>query len=183
VTANLPQLWLARNGWPAPDPARFVAVRNPPGGFPKPAKGTCLWTSTLDAEDGWIDWCLTESPGWLEADFYLLYPSTAARVYEIDSYEDLERLVHRFPFADPFGSPYEHGLASLDWEAAAVEFDGIHLTARGQWATRLSHPLTLYGWDCESTCWLHFKFERWEHADVAAIIARARQRAAVLAES
>lgn len=26
----------------------------------------------------------------------------------------------------------------------------IHLTESGQWNTRLTRPLNLYGWDCES---------------------------------
>lgn len=47
-------------------------------------------------------------------------------------------------------------------EAIAKKYDAVHLTSEGQWRTRHSTP-NLYGWDCESTLWLRWKFEKVEY--------------------
>lgn len=124
-------------------------VRKPKGG---------LWTSTYCSEIGsaWVQWCLGEDfgvpgGGWRS---WLLEPDPAARVLEIDSHADLHRV------SASYGLPIEYPgpLSALDFERLAVDYDAIHLTEAGQWATRLTHPLSLYGWDCESVLWLRWAF-------------------------
>ncbi len=47
------------------------------------------------------------------------------------------------------------GQPVLDFEKLARDFDGIWLTAEGQWDTRMTSP-NLYGWDVE--CVLFFRW-------------------------
>jgi len=47
----------------------------------------------------------------------------------------------------------------MDWEEIAKHYDGVMLTEAGQVHTRYSRPLSLYGWDCESTVWFRDVFE------------------------
>lgn len=140
------------------------------GGFnAKPSGG--FWTSTWRGAEGssWVQWCLGESYGISQRERRsaypnLLVPRADARVYEINSYADLEWLVRRYPYQggdDAIRSIAYPDLKFPSWEAVARDFDAVNLTDAGQWATRLSDPLNLYGWDCESTLWL-----RWCFADV-----------------
>ena len=74
-----------------------------------------------------------------------------ARIYTIDSYEDLTVLVNKYP--------NEKSIIrtdALDFNKIAEDYDAIHLTEEGQWATRFSRPNTLYGWDCETLLVLNF---------------------------
>jgi len=47
----------------------------------------------------------------------------------------------------------------MDWERISKEYDAVMLTEDGQVHTRFSRPLSLYGWDCESTVWFRDVFE------------------------
>lgn len=38
----------------------------------------------------------------------------------------------------------------ISFNSLKERYDAIWLTETGQWKTRLSRPLNLYGWDCES---------------------------------
>lgn len=135
----------------------------------KPVGG--LWTSTFDERygSGWVQWCLAEEFGRSRGDpvfpIWTLDPNPEARVYEVDSYADLEALHERYgDFAPPPRSRLpifdlsHFGVPWLDWHRIAEDFDAVHLTEEGQWATRLTAPLNLYGWDCESTLWLRWAF-------------------------
>lgn len=129
------------------DSPNTVDLIKPHGGF---------WTSTFHpapakyASD-WVEWCAQGMEEWLRGSAYLIEIAPAARIYTIDSLPDLERmmlafdahLIHTFPY--------------FDWGQVAEKYDGIHLTSRGQWRTRLSIP-SLYGWDSESTVWLNNVF-------------------------
>jgi hypothetical protein len=137
---------------------------------PKPRGG--LWTSTWHEEygGGWVQWCLSEEfecdrsdPTWPKC--WLLDPAPDARVYTIDSYADLQALVDRFPHRYDYEDRGFGAHVDLQprWLSVAEHYDGVHLTDAGQWATRLSHPLNLYGWDCESTLWFRWSFERVEY--------------------
>lgn len=73
----------------------------------------------------------------------------------IDSIADLTTVVDAFPatLGFPGASRYP------DWLAlAAAGWDAVYLTDKGQWATHMSHPLDLYGWDCASVLWLRPSF-------------------------
>ena len=83
-------------------------------------------------------------------------------MYTIDSYADLQTLCRMYGRTETFGEDSKYGPfhdTFPDWSLVAERYDGVHLTDEGQWATRLSHPLNLYGWDCESTLWLRWVFD------------------------
>lgn len=125
---------------------RFIQPKND---WIKPIGG--IWGSTYIPDEvyssDWERWCIEENFGynWKEAVIFTLKPD--AKVYEIDSVQDLNNLAKAYNV---------HGngvLTRLDFEAmAAAGIDAIHLTEKGQEETRFSRPYTLYGWDVES--WL-----------------------------
>ena len=77
----------------------------------------------------------------------------------VDTLADLRGLLKGYSLNR--GRAEDHFFQPLDFERMAADFDAVHLTDEGQWATRLTQP-SLYGWDCESTCWLRWAFERAE---------------------
>lgn len=99
----------------------------------KPAGG--LWTSPVNSKWGWRDWSESEDYGDLSSNFLIDFYGS---VFVIDSYEDMlllpwiEQSTHFVSFEGLF------------------EYDAIHLTEKGQEDTRLTHPKSLYGWDCET---------------------------------
>jgi hypothetical protein len=147
-----PQLYVGKK---EPTPKKLLPVKNPVGINNKPWHG--LWTSTRVANgSGWTNWCSGESFG-RPPNGWLLRP-TPAKVYVVHEVADLEELTRSFPG----GYPRDLMLASysrpqVNFEAAAEEFDAIHLTEEGQWATRFSEP-SFYGWDCECTMWFRWCF-------------------------
>jgi len=143
------------------NPKYFEPPRN--DRFSKPRGG--LWTSSyIDREHGseWMDWCIGEDFRSARQHSWLLEPMPDARVYEIDTLHDLKALLRKHHYDAPWnGLTLGYGLESrmLDFEAIAKRYDAIHLTSEGQWRTKLSTP-NLYGWDCESTLWLKWKFRK-----------------------
>jgi hypothetical protein len=138
-----------------PCEARFKPVRN--CNFVKPMYG--LWTSTWKGEpkvSGWVEWCRSESFGVGKLQTWLLTPRADARIAIVDGMDDLKALLLRYPLH--LGKAEDHFLQPLDFERMAQDYDGLHLTDEGQWATRLTQP-SLYGWDCESTCWFQWAFD------------------------
>jgi hypothetical protein len=147
-----PQLFTGGSG-AQPVEAKFQPPRNQPF-FVKPTGG--LWTSTYSEEDGsdWVRWCLAEGYAGPVFRCWLLQPNPSARVFEIDSYADLGRGLDRYGLSQELGL----SMKILDFEAMARDYDAIHLTHAGRRATHLSAPHNLYGWDCETTLWLHWSF-------------------------
>ncbi len=148
---------VVRNHWPGPKPRG--TERRKSGG---------MWTSTFHERFGsaWIQWCLSEEfdcdrsdPRWHT---WLLTPAPEARIFQIDSYADLEHLVDAYPHERAWTTDPSMRERYPAWELVAQDYDGVHLTDGGQWQTRLSEPLNLLSWDCESTLWL-----RWSFAEVA----------------
>lgn len=128
----------------------------------KPKGG--LWTSTHTPDDTypsqWIEWGVVDGGNfWLKMDWWLLTPDPNARIITIDSYEDLEVLQARYPLQQ---EGIWEDLPLLDFTKIAQDYDAMNLTGRGQIKTRLTYPLSLYGWDCESTLWF-----RWLFTDVS----------------
>lgn len=151
------QAWVRDRPDPSPALHRFQPVTQGPRDYDwvKPHGG--MWTSTWDPDfgSGWIDWCVGESFGSPPFDVWLLTPDPAARLYIVDSLASLTALVEQFPGRNHLpGSPREYP----NWTAVAEVYDGVSLTDEGQWATRLSHPVNLYGWDCECTLWFRWMF-------------------------
>lgn len=171
-----PQLYVGKE---EPTPERMQPVKNSTNCLgAKPEGG--LWTSTYDPEYGsdWIRWCLAEDfhvprGGWHS---WLLTPRTKPNlprvsVVTIKSAMDLACLLQQFgrnPFPDIDSAKYGIPQALMpDYEKlAAWAFDAVHLTEEGQWKTRHSMPHNLYGWDCESTVWLNWAFEKVEYLGV-----------------
>ncbi len=122
----------------------------------KPRGG--LWTSTYHpaparyASD-WVEWCATNEPSWLGGSRYLIEISSDAKIYIIDNLDDLKALTIRFQAFHNTLNPSSR----LNWKKIAKEYDGIHLTEKGETDTRYSIP-SLHGWDVESTVWLHNVF-------------------------
>jgi len=182
-----PQLWVNHYSDEPPSPERFVAPQNPDLPIPnKPARGTGLWTSGIDSEYGWLDWCVGEEyfPGdqpLTKASFWKLTPADGLDVIVIDTYDDLARAQARWSWR---GLHQLRAAGLVYWglnfeRMAASGIDAIHLTWEGQWATRLSGPASLYGWDMECTLWLRWCFVDVERVDGEPLVqaAVARQRA------
>lgn len=129
-----------------------------------------LWTSCYDESRGsdWIQWCLGER-------FNVPDNGYNSWVLDVDGEPKMliiNSLAHLIKAFKTHGITYEsdHPLHSfnavfptLDFEALSRDFDGMHLTARGQYETHLSYPESLYGWDCESTLWFRWCFSKVEH--------------------
>ncbi len=125
-------------------PEKFEAVTNKT--FIKPSGG--LWASPVDSKFGWADWCRQESFGDLTSSFEFSY---TGNILIIDTVTDLEDMLWFKP--EPL-----HWIEIPDFEAIReTGIDAIWLTESGQWATRLSDPRNLYGWDCESVLILNPK--------------------------
>lgn len=124
-----------------------------------------MWTSTYKEHglSDWCQWCL-ENEFWVRRDqpvfqAWELTVDLSAAIFVIDGRDDLKTLIERYPAPPlaPNGQPLGSTFEFPNWELVAADYDGVHLTARGQIATRWYEP-NLYGWDCESTLWLHWSF-------------------------
>lgn len=114
-----------------------------------------LWTSTYENDTSeWIDWCI-EQDFWT-TDYrvkWLLSINPNARILKIDNLLDLKKAYLQY------GSNIGGVIKTLDFEKIAGHYDGVWLTSKGQYETRLSHPISLYGWDCECVHWLRWMFD------------------------
>ena len=151
------QLFVGRT---TPAPGQIEPISNGERLLPKPYGG--IWTSTYHPDFGsdWIAWARSEFTAVLEgcqAHLLRLERSKKLRILWINSLPDLEAAHSQYPLD-------HHEIPSLDFEAIARDYDGMHLTVAGQARTRLTFPLSLYGWDCESTIWF-----RWCFAEVIPI--------------
>jgi hypothetical protein len=116
----------------------------------KPKGG--LWTSPVNSEYGWKDWCHSEQfRDCDKSNAFILQLKETAKVLIIDSLKDLENA----PLVCVSHINYNQHF--LDFETIAKNYDAIWLTENGQYSTRYSHPISLYGWDCESVLLLNAK--------------------------
>lgn len=121
-------------------PENFIPVKDVDRYFSKPDGG--LWTSPVDCEFGWKQWCEAEEfhTDKLSRHFKLRF---TGRLLVIDCESDLCQL--------RWEQPKELRMFYPLWEPSLhAGFDAIYLTERGERATRLTHPRSLYGWDCET---------------------------------
>lgn len=152
----------------------------------KPSGG--LWTSTYDPAYGsaWVVWCEAESWG-VEArpgHTWLLHPSETARIYTVDSREDLVRLIDEVGYgklrAEPGGPelPFEPMFFKYpNYEEMARRYDALHLTDEGRCATHLSlYPPNLWGWDAESLLSFRWIFDKVEEVDPSIVKRWGRKR-------
>jgi hypothetical protein len=152
---------------PPPYPRTFKTVRNLED-LIRPEHG--LWCSpvTTRSRNGaptataWTDWCatpneLTGLPSGLEGRYTKLTevePLSQARIYRIDTADDLDRLVAAFRL------PPAHLMhrTAPDWEAmAASGWDAVYVSTAGLTANEKRMPTaepSLARWDCPSVLWL-----------------------------
>lgn len=110
----------------------------------KPKGG--LWTSPVDSQWGWKDWCEMENfRECNESNSFRLVFKPEAKILVINGLYDLEILPKNV-----FELAYNYRKHYLDFELLATTYDAIWLTEVGQRETHLSQPMDLYGWDCES---------------------------------
>lgn len=131
---------------------RFEQPRNE---WSKPSGG--LWGSTYIPNgryaSEWHEWCVAERFPIKEDTAVVFELKPSARVLEIDSYEDLERMMQGH-----MAGEWHEGSTNPDFEKLRAEgFDAIHLTEKGRRETRLSKPFSLNSWDVES--WLVLSFD------------------------
>lgn len=107
-----------------------------------------FWASTLLPEtenySAWAKWGICEDfllERLNQAVVFALSPK--AKIYEINSVQDLTTLLDKYSHPALVGR-------QIDFEKLSKVYDAIHLTERGQIATRMSYPDDLYGWDVES---------------------------------
>ncbi len=115
------------------DVSKIQPIRN---WYTKPTGG--LWASPIDSEYGWVDWGRDNEFGKFDSQFTF---RIFGNIFVIDGLNDLRKMSfvsesYRLKYPD-----YE--------ELVSRGYDAIHLTVKGQDATRFSKP-DLYGWDCES---------------------------------
>lgn len=161
-TMEIPkQVWM---GTERPREEQMDPIENRDDLVSKPYGG--LWTSPIDSEFGWLDWCEMEDFFRSDEDEYLYEfivdnDDDDVLVYTIDCEYDLNALLDLFERDDIQKRSFQL-FAPLDFEALATVYDGIYLTENGQRETRLTEP-SLNGWDCECVLWLDWCFSDVEY--------------------
>lgn len=150
--------------------SKIIPIKNQP--HVKPQGG--FWTSTYLPENefasDWIHWCFHEMPEWIkDEEATLIDISPKAIIYTIDNYEDMMNLLKAYPFKHPWvtetieNSPYGVVFAYIDWEKVSVNYDGVHLTRKGEYATKITRTRgPCLEWDCESMLWFRNVFTKTE---------------------
>jgi len=133
------------------DVSKFDEVKN---GRIKPKGGLWAAEHTPDEEydSPWIKWCDREGmDSWISSDGVVLNLKDSAKVFTINSFDDLEELMN------------EHGNGfKIDFESAAKEYDAIELTENGICET--GHLEALYGWDLASVFIMNIDaVDEWEY--------------------
>ncbi len=105
-----------------------------------------LWTSPVDSNCGWKNWCDGDFRDYEADDHFKLKFKPGTKILLIDSMDDLNQL----PLLQQqigYSSSY---WVFADYELLATLCDAIWLTEKGQSATRFNFPVSLSRWDCES---------------------------------
>lgn len=100
-----------------------------------------LWTSPLNTKWGWKEWCEAENFNIYKIDKFFNVTFTG-NILVIDSEKDLDKLKWKKHCSYVWHIDFE--------EMVNNGVDAIWLTQEGEADTRLLHPRSLYGWDCES---------------------------------
>jgi hypothetical protein len=128
------------------DPLKFNPIKNRPGSN-KPEGG--LWSSPFNPDTGseWIEWMNAEHFNIPCKDSLITFlrVNNDGKFLVINTLNDLIDILNIFQVK----SEHEYYDPVLDYEELSMHVDGIYLTSKGQWATRLTRP-SLYGWDCET---------------------------------
>ena len=154
--------WQNAADGPGPDPALMLPVTDDDGRHSpmmlKPNGG--LWTSPEVSEASWEEWAHDNMPDMLQTR-YILTPKPGTRLIRVDSLEDLNDLGDTHG-GEPYSIGVGHTYSTLSFEKMAKEYDGLWLTARGFYRTRMvtlgRWMLGTNGWDCETVLWFHWSF-------------------------
>jgi hypothetical protein len=139
-------------GWNALIKELWVQPKNRQFNKPDGGAWACKYTPDKEYISSWQEWCNEENFTTGRMDIGVVFNlSDNARIYTINKYEDLEWLMERYKDKDSYPT-----IPTFDFEKLSMDYDVIELTDEGQWATRLSHPLSLYGWDVECILVLNF---------------------------
>lgn len=136
----------------------------------KPLGG--LWTSTyINAATGsdWVVWSTSvynkyEKP----VNSYLLTASKDAKIIHVNSIEDFDRLLEKYPLkSGTNGIPLLPMFDSLlDYEALSKDYDAFHFTRKALTEAKMSlKHMSLGSFDCESTVWFRWCFDEVEILD------------------
>ena len=118
----------------------------------KPRGG--LWTSPVDSEYGWKEWCTDEEFRDCNVEnSFTLELKDSCKILKIDSKEDLINIIYTYK-GNYFNKIY------LDFETISKYYDAIWLTVKGESETRHCGMFDdgipcIYGWDCESVLLLN----------------------------
>lgn len=113
----------------------------------KPAGG--FWGSDVNAEYGWKDWCKNEGCFINDLKKCLVFTlSNSARILEIHSVEDANRIIKEYPMPVPDSHKdlLTDLMPSIDWEKVAREYDAVEMFISDDWELYSRLPY----WDCDS---------------------------------
>lgn len=139
---------------------------SPPGNNKPNAE---LWTSTAERlDDGtwtsaWAQWIEDNQPNWANDRGYLFQVQPGARILELDSDHDADRIYQAFqdlgraeePAADQLRYGREFAMRQkFPWDQVYRHFDAVNHNGYYDY----SQLEFVYGWDVESTAWLNTRF-------------------------
>jgi hypothetical protein len=133
----------------------------------KPLGG--LWTCPDDprGRSAWRTWNHQARTGFTRYRRTWRLTAVEPRIYTIDTPADLRVALDRWPHQAFPDLPLLYN-REIDYAAMLADgYDAVELTEDGHWATRLTFPDSLYGWDVPTILWL-----RWAFSDVSPVSSR-----------
>lgn len=117
---------------------KFIHLKNRTDYFNKPSGG--LWSSPIDSDHNWYDWCIGNEFGDLSTAFSFIYDGNTYIIDNEDDFYGMDILTYS-----------KLNITYPDFEKLFKDgYDAIHLTANGEQVTRFNMPMTMHGWDCET---------------------------------
>lgn len=130
-------------------PRKFKNIGNK--NWNKPSGG--LWTSPVDSTSSWKHFCDSEQFRECEEEnSFKLKFKYGTKIAIINSVKDLDNMpLQKVEQETPLNKFSRFLFKNIDFELLVkIGVDAIWLTNEGQWQTRFSQPINLYGWDCET---------------------------------
>lgn len=111
----------------------------------------------MDGSSEWIDWRRESYPA-LDQYWHCLLPDPAARLFVIETEDDLRVLCHEYGITSHTSLWGSWEAPLLDFEYLSTVCDGLHVTRSAVRALHTSYPYDLNAWDVESTLWFAWSF-------------------------
>lgn len=133
--------------------------------FIKPDGG--LWSSPY-IENGifksnWHEWCFENMNNKLFNYGVVFTLKENSNIFIVNSNEDIKKLFKEYEYKN--NNKYDF-IKVLDYEKIAKDYDGIHLTSKGETISRFDSPYVLHGWDCESLLLLNIDcIDKWKYIE------------------